>query len=59
VRAALAALLLAGALGCVSPVELDRAVLEYDRAVNRVEAELLLLNVARARHHRPATRDGC
>ncbi len=48
-----AALALAGLLGCVSPVELDHAVLEYDRAVNRVEAELLLLNIARARHHRP------
>jgi len=48
-----AALAFAGLLGCVSPVELDHAVLEYDRAVNRVEAELLLLNIARARHHRP------
>ncbi|MGH7288661.1 MAG: hypothetical protein ACREI8_11655 [Myxococcota bacterium] len=48
-----AGLALAGLLGCMSPVELDSAVLEYDRAVNRVEAELLLLNIARARHHRP------
>lgn len=39
--------------GCVSPVAMHRAVLEYDRTVSRVETELLLLNVARARHHHP------
>lgn len=32
---------------------MHRAVLEYDRTVSQVEAELLLLNIARARHHRP------
>ena len=39
--------------GCLSPITLHRAVLEYDRTVSQVEAELLLLNIARARHHRP------
>ena len=32
---------------------MHRAVIEYDRTVQRVEAELLLLNIARARHYRP------
>ncbi|BFU95652.1 MAG: hypothetical protein NTNFB02_23740 [Nitrospira sp.] len=39
--------------GCLSPIALHRAVQEYDRTVSQVEAELLLLNIARARHHRP------
>jgi hypothetical protein len=39
--------------GCLSPIAMHRAVLEYDRTVSQVEAELLLLNIARARHHRP------
>lgn len=38
--------------GCVSPVAMHRAVMEYDRTASRIEAELLLLNVTRARHHR-------
>lgn len=38
---------------CVSPVAMHRAVIEYDRTVSRVEAEMLLLNIARARHHHP------
>ena len=40
-------------LGCVSPVALHRAVLEYDWTVNRIETELLLLNIARTRYHEP------
>jgi hypothetical protein len=32
---------------------MHRAVIEYDRTVDRVEAELLPLNIARARHYRP------
>ena len=44
---------LVGLAGCLSPIALHRAVLEYDRTVSQVEAELLLLNIARARHHRP------
>ncbi len=32
---------------------MHRAVVEYDRTTSQVEAELLLLNIARARHYRP------
>ncbi|MDN5942295.1 MAG: hypothetical protein L0H94_10465 [Nitrospira sp.] len=39
--------------GCLSPIAMHRAVIEYDRTVHRVESELLLLNIARARHYRP------
>ena len=39
--------------GCLSPIAMHRAVIEYDRTVHQVEAELLLLNIARARHYRP------
>lgn len=39
--------------GCLSPVAMHRAVLEYDRTVSRVETELLLLNIARVRHYHP------
>ena len=39
--------------GCLSPIAMQRAVIEYDRTVSYVEADLLLLNIARARHHRP------
>ena len=39
--------------GCLSPIAMHQAVLEYDRTINRVEAELLLLNIARARHFHP------
>jgi hypothetical protein len=39
--------------GCLSPIAMHRAVLEYDRTVSYVEADLLLLNIARARRHRP------
>lgn len=42
-----------GLSGCLSPIALHKAVLEYDRTVNRVEAELLLLNIARARQYHP------
>ncbi len=42
-----------GVAGCVSPVAMHRAVIEYDRTVSYVEADLLLLNIARARYHRP------
>jgi hypothetical protein len=41
---------LVGLTGCLSPVAMHRAVLEYDRTVSRVEAEMLLLNIARARY---------
>ncbi len=39
--------------GCLSPLAMHRAVLEYDRTVNRVEAEMLLLNIGRARQGQP------
>ncbi|MBI5853780.1 MAG: hypothetical protein HZB35_00795 [Nitrospirae bacterium] len=42
-----------GLTGCLSPIAMHRAVLEYDRTVSHVEADLLLLNIARARYHRP------
>ncbi|MBS0150902.1 MAG: hypothetical protein JSR31_08170 [Nitrospira sp.] len=42
-----------GVSGCLSPLATHRAVLEYDRTVSYVEADLLLLNIARARYHRP------
>lgn len=38
---------------CLSPIAMHRAVVEYDRTTSQVEAELLLLNIARARHYRP------
>ncbi|WP_157679836.1 hypothetical protein [Nitrosococcus watsonii] len=40
-----------GLTSCLSPVAMHRAVMEYDQTVSRLEAELLLLNIARARHH--------
>lgn len=51
-------ILIGGALlnlltGCLSPIAMHRAVIEYDRTVSYVEADLLLLNIARARYHRP------
>ncbi len=39
--------------GCASPVAMHKAVLEYDWTVNRIETELLLLNIARTRYHEP------
>ena len=45
--------LLSSLTGCLSPIAMHRAVIEYDRTVGQVEAELLLLNIARARHYRP------
>ena len=39
--------------GCASPIALHRAVLEYDWTVNRIETELLLLNIARTRYQEP------
>ncbi len=45
--------MLTGLTGCLSPIAMHRAVIEYDRTVSYVEADLLLLNIARARYHRP------
>lgn len=46
-------MVMTGFSGCLSPIAMHRAVLEYDRTVHQVEAELLLLNIARARNYRP------
>ena len=40
-------------VGCASPIALHRAVVAYDRAVVQANSEELLLNVVRARFHRP------
>ncbi len=39
--------------GCLSPIAMHRAVMEYDRTVSQVQTDMLLLNIARARyrHH--------
>ena len=39
--------------GCVSPTALHHAVLAYDRSVERVTSEQLLLNIIRARFYQP------
>jgi hypothetical protein len=39
--------------GCLGPVSLHQAVLDYDRAVSRTKWEMLLLNVARLRDGLP------
>lgn len=39
--------------GCLSPLAIHKAVIEYDRTVSQVESEMLLLNVARTRHFHP------
>ncbi|MGD8262778.1 MAG: hypothetical protein PVF14_16200 [Desulfobacterales bacterium] len=48
--------LVAGALilaGCIGPVALHKAVLEYDDTVQRLESEILLLNIARLHNNLP------
>jgi len=39
--------------GCLSPIALNRAVLEYDRTTAKIQAEMLLLNIARANRREP------
>ena len=39
--------------GCFSPMALDRAVIEYDKASADVLSKLLLLNIARSHQHQP------
>jgi hypothetical protein len=39
--------------GCATRASLHRVVLDYDDAVSQAQAEMLLLNVARAKHQRP------
>lgn len=45
--------LLATQMSGASPLAMHRAVMAYDRTVSQVESKMLLLNIARARHHRP------
>lgn len=40
-------------MGCISPTALHHAVLAYDRSVERVTSEQLLLNIIRARFYQP------
>jgi hypothetical protein len=40
-------------IGCIGPVSLHRAVLEYDKTVQHLESEMLLLNIARLHHNLP------
>ena len=44
---------LASLNGCLSPLAMHRTLLEYDKTVNLVEAEMLLLNIARAKPGQP------
>jgi hypothetical protein len=44
---------LSSVAACLSPVALHQAVIEYDRSVSEIDAEMLLLNIARSRHFRP------
>jgi len=39
--------------GCLSPTAMHRAVLAYDHTVGQVEAEMLLLNIARGKQGQP------
>ncbi|HJR75801.1 MAG TPA: hypothetical protein VJ805_02475 [Nitrospiraceae bacterium] len=39
--------------GCLSPITLNRAVTAYDEAVTDAASKQLLINIARAHHHRP------
>ncbi|MDD5577902.1 MAG: hypothetical protein PHY16_01315 [Methylobacter sp.] len=39
--------------GCFSPIALDRAVIEYDKATADILSKQLLLNIARSHQHQP------
>jgi hypothetical protein len=49
----LMALTLYGLQGCFSPIALDHAVIEYDKATTDVLSKQLLLNIARSHQHQP------
>lgn len=51
--AAIIAVVVPALAGCLSPIALHEAVLEYDRAANRIQSDMLLLNIARAHHFQP------
>jgi hypothetical protein len=42
-----------GLQGCLSPIALDRAAIEYDKATTDILSKQLLLNIARAHQHQP------
>lgn len=42
-----------GLPGCFSPIALDRAAIEYDKATTDILSKQLLLNIARAHRHQP------
>lgn len=52
-RTAVVGLLLSLLSACVGRHRLDDVVRDYDEALSRTEAEMLLLNIARARHGKP------
>ena len=39
--------------GCLSPMALDHAVIEYDKTTSDILSKLLLLNIARSHQHQP------
>ncbi len=39
--------------GCLSPITLNKTVLSYNRSISEINAQELLLNIARVRHHHP------
>jgi hypothetical protein len=44
---------LCGLQGCFSPMALDHAVIEYDKATTDILSKLILLNIARSHQHQP------
>jgi hypothetical protein len=46
-------LALCGLQGCLSPMALDYAVIEYDKATTDILSKLILLNIARSHQHQP------
>ncbi len=46
-------LALCGLQGCLSPMALDHAVIEYDKTTTDILSKLILLNIARSHQHLP------
>ena len=44
---------LCGLQGCLSPMALDYAVIEYDKTTTDILSKLILLNIARSHQHQP------
>jgi hypothetical protein len=44
---------LCGLTGCLSPMALDRAIIEYDKTANDILSKQILLNIARSHQHQP------